>query len=306
MKQLLNKFLSLPAIKTAALFFLRKPGKPLYLAVGIHAEKIYDAAVYEKLAELGRSLPFKAAAFVMTPLSPITRAEMEKDKVTEETFTVRLKLLAGLYEIGLHGHFCKPKEGPAPGRETFAWLLTAGFERTWEDPVELGKQFRAEYGYLAANVDKPKMFCAGWWFLNERIVRLLEEYGFDTDCSILHGQVDSFGGHYLGADSLPGNGEAFILPPSQNVAEFPSVPYLDMAWWRLVLALLPLLFGGKGPLFAVLPVHDNGLPEQLENIRENIRLLSRIRNVEFVPLSRMRELAIGAGLAAAGSPAGMR
>ena len=78
MKNILRKLLSLTAVKNIILFFLGKPGKPLYLAVAVHTEKIQDAAVFEKMSEFGRALPFKAAAFVMTPLCPIIKAEMEK------------------------------------------------------------------------------------------------------------------------------------------------------------------------------------------------------------------------------------
>lgn len=291
MKKRFRKLLSLPAIKKTAHFFLGKPGKPLYLTVAVHTEGIQDAAIFEKMAQFSRALPFKATAFVMTPLSPIIRAEMKKKGITEETFTAKLKSLGGLYEIGFHGHYCQPWSGASLSRETSTWLKSAGFERISDDPEALKKQFKTEYDYLAANVCKPKSYCAGWWVLNETIVRLLEKYGFDTDCSILHGGEDSFGGRYLTEDRLPGKGRAFILPPSKTVAEFLSVAYLNMNWWSLIRELFPMLAGVKDPLFAVLPVHDRALTVEGEKVLENIRLLFKIRNVKFVSLSRMRELA---------------
>lgn len=297
MKNLLRKLLSLKAIKNIIAFFLFKPGRPLYLAVAVHTEKIQDPVVFEKLSEFGRLLPFKAAAFVMTPACPIVKAELEKSGETEAEFNSRLKALSGLFEIGLHGHFCRPCADPSRGPANGAWLRDAGFERTSDEPALVREQFRLEYEYLAAYAYKPELYCAGWWLLNETVVRLLEEYSFKADCSVRHDRADSFGHLYLPEERLPGKGRAFILPPSKTVVEFPSITYLHEDWWGLVRGLLPMLFSSKGPLFAVLPVHDYSLTGDGEKVLENIRFLSKIRNVRFVSFSRMLEIAKVGGLA---------
>lgn len=295
MKNIFRKLLSLTAAKNIIPFFLGKPGRPLYLSVAVHTEKIQDPVIFEKLAGFGRALPFKPAAFVMTPASPIVAAEMNKTGTTDEAFRARLRNLSDLFEIGLHGHYCRPCADPS-GPANEAWLRGAGFELTSGEPNLVREQFKLEYDYLAANGYKSELYCAGWWLLNETVVRLLEEYSFKADCSVRHGCDDTFGARYLRREQLPGKGRAFILPPSKNVAEFPSVTYLHLDWWVLVRDLLPMLFSFKGPLFAVLPVHDYSLPEEGEKVLENIRLLSRIRNVEFVPFSRMPEIAKEEGL----------
>jgi hypothetical protein len=272
-------------------FVLSKRGGPLYLAVAVHAEKIQDAAVFAKLLEFRRALQFAPAAFVMTPASPIVMAEMEKSGITKKLFTERLKTLGVSFDIGLHGHYCRPLHGRQPAKETPPWLKQAGFEPTSDEPAAIKKQFKAEYEYLASAGYAPKLYCSGWWVLNETIVKLLDEYGFEADCSIRQGCVDSLGGRYLFDGSLPAKGLAFILPPSKKVVELPSIAYLDMEWWRLLKELIPMLLSTDGPMFAVLSVHDYNLRDDSQKILANISALLKIRNVEFVTVSRMQELA---------------
>lgn len=274
---------------------MRKRGGTLYLAVAIHTEHIQEEKIFESLAAFGRGLPFRPAAFVMTPRSPIIAKELAERGIEETVFTRRLKDLSGLFEIGMHGHYCKPAGPEALMREPAPWIARAGFEQTTGSPAEVRAQFAQEYEYLSATTGKPEIYSGGWWFLNETIVALLGEYGLLSDSSIRYGRADSFGNMYLPASEMPGKGTPFILPPSADVAEFPSVSYLHGEWWMLIKELLPMLLRADGPLFAVLPAHDHDIPEHGEKMLENIRLLSEIINVRFVPFSRMRELALEAG-----------
>ena len=295
MREFIKKLLAGGPVKEILPRLMFKPGKPLYLAVGVHTEHVHVEAVYKKMAEFGKQLPFKGAAFIMTPRSPIVAKEMAEAGVSEETFTERLKLLSGMFEVGMHGHCCRLRRQGSIQDEPAQWLVRAGFERTSGFPREMREQFKAEYDYLSADIGRPEIYSGGWWFMNATVASLLEEYGVYSDCTIRHDASDSFGNRYLTEEELPVKGLPFVLPPSRNVVEFPSVAYLYSDWWRIVLALLPMLVNSDGPLFAVLPMHDHDLPEYGDRILENIRLLSKIRNVRFVPFSGMRHIAQEAG-----------
>lgn len=301
MNFLFRKFLSYPYVKRAVFNCLRKPGQPLYLAVAIHTEKIQDAETFGRMLELGRALPFKPSSCVMTPANPYIKADMERGGVSESEFLGRLKEMAGLFEIGYHGHYCKSSKTAAdPAARTE--IERAGFSLTLDEPEAIKTQFLAEYEYLSSNLYPPKTYSAGWWVMNATVAGLLETKDFGADCSLRRSYRDTFGGEYLPQGSMPENGVPFILPGTEKVIELPGVFYLHMNWWTVLKELFPLLSRTAGPLFAVLPTHDYNLKEDLGKVLENLRLLSGIPNVRFVSLSKMKELAESAG-PVFGSPA---
>ena len=294
MKRLIRGLLSTPAACGAARKLLRKPGKTLYLSVCVHTEKLHDRETFENLMRLGRGLDFRPSACVMTPANPFIKDAMERGGVGEDVFSARLKELSGLFEIGYHGHWCAPANArPVPGARTE--IERAGFRLTMDDAEAVKAQFRAEYRYLEEKLAAPKAYSAGWWFMNSCVAGLLQEAGFETDCSLRPGLADSFGRSYpppCGARP----GRPFILPGTGSVLELPSTFYLHMNWWTVIRDLVPLLATSAGPLFAVLPVHDYNLLQDHGNVINNIRLLSGMKNVKFVELSGMRALAEKEGL----------
>jgi len=294
MNPMFRKILSLPCVKRAVLSFLGKPGKPLYLAVVVHTEKIQDTETFGRMLELGRALPFKPSACVMTPANPCIKADMERGGVSGDEFLRRLKELSGFFEIGYHGHYCRPSKTAAnPAARTE--IERAGFSLTLDEPEAIKTQFLAEYAYLSSNLYPPKVYSAGWWVINSTLAGLLGTKDFESDCSLRRSYRDTFGGKYLPQADMPENGVPFILPGTEKVLELPSVFYLHMNWWTVLKELFPLLARTGGPLFAVLPTHDYNLKEDLDKVLENLRLLSGLPNVRFVSLSKMKELAESAG-----------
>ncbi len=289
MNALLKSVLSTAAAKKLFFWPLRKLGRPLYLTVCVHTERIQDAAVFSGMRELGLALPFRPAACVMTPANPYVKADMERRGVSGEEFLSRLKTLSDSFEIGYHGHYCRPGGAPAPGASTE--IERAGFKLTLDDPEALAAQFRSECDYLRSNLYPPEIYSAGWWFMNARLAELLGENGFTADCSLRRARPDTFGTEYLAGSGMSENGKPFILPGSGDVTELPSLFYLHMNWWTVLRELFPLLKRAGGPLFAVLPTHDYNLVTDLEKVLENVRLLAGVPNVQFVSLSKMQELA---------------
>ncbi len=297
MRGILKKLLSSVLVKKTLPRLMFKRGKPLYLAVAVHMENIHDQATFENMLEFVKALWIKPAAFVMTPRCPIIRKEMADIGLSEAIFTERLKILSEVYEIGMHGHYCRIKQPDSAYVETVDWMRKAGFERIADFPEMIREQFKAEHEYLSETVGSPETYCGGWWYMNQTIVRLLEEYGISADCSLRYSYTDSFGDRYMPLERMPEEGTAFLLPPSKTVVEFTSIAYLASEWWQIARDLLPILLNPGGPFFAVLPMHDYNLQKEGAKKLDNIRLLSKIRNVHFVSLSRMRSLALESGVA---------
>ncbi len=292
MNPLFRAALSSTALKNVFKRVFVKPGRPLYLSVCVHTEKIQDDETFGGLLELGRALPFRACACVMTPANPFIRADMEKRGLSEAVFISRLKALDEFFDIGYHGHWCRQGGGsPSAGTE----IERAGFSLTFDDPEALKEQFREEYDWLSANLYPPEFYSAGWWVMNPSVAGLLAEKGFKADCSLRRNYADTFGRRALEETLMPENGVPFELPGAEGVTELPSVFYLHMNWWTVARELFPLLSRTGGPYFAVLPTHDYNLKEELHKVLDNVRLLSGVRGVRFVSLRKMNELARSGG-----------
>ena len=267
----------------------------MYLTCVIHSDAVQDAVVFNKLLSFSEGLTFKPALCVMTPANPYVRKDMKLRGVSEKEFVYRLRTLSKYYEIGLHGHWCRPlpQGTPAvhrkPGRPTR--IEEAGFELTLDDPAAVEQQFLAERSWLTSNFGTPLVYSAGWWFLDGSILRLLDNCGFAADCSFRYGQPDSFGNTALQAQALPPPGRPFGLPPSGRVIELPSLSYLHWNWWSVVRSALPLLRSRGGPLFASLPLHDYNLLDDGGKAAVNIALLSEFGNVRWLAVTAAAVLA---------------
>jgi hypothetical protein len=293
MNSILARLFSLGITKRTAEKLLKKKGSPLYFGAVIHCERIYDTEVFEKLLLFSKIVPARAALCVMTPENPYIRSQMEKHGVDMESFSNRLKMLSEVYDIGFHGHWCA-KRGAAdapfqnPGR--ISEIERAGFRITSDDPAEVRKQFSLENAYLGSLSFKPRIYSAGWWYLNREIVKLLDEHGYTSDCSVRHGQGDSFGGAYISDKDLPERGIPFRLSPSKNIIEFAGISYLNFNWWSLAMDLRGMLSSPKES-FVTVPLHDYNLTRDMNKITNNIRFLSAIKNCRWSGLIEMRAAA---------------
>jgi hypothetical protein len=294
MNQILASFLSIGAVRKAAEITMRKNGSSLYLGLVIHCERIFETETFEKLLAFSKIAPKKATLCVMTPENPFIQFQIEKAGLDRRAFDDRLKRLSEDYEIGFHGHWCRkggggqsaaPKGGRSAGVERF------GFKVISDDPAEVRKQFVLENNYLNSLGIKPKVYSAGWWYLDESIVKLLDEFGYSADCSVRYGLPNFFGGTYLDASALPQKGLPFYLAPSNNIIEFTSISYMNFNWWSLAKDLFKPLNSSEGPLFVTVPIHDYSLPEDMDKVTANINFLSTIKNCHWSSVSEMHKMA---------------
>ena len=193
-----RKLLSLKLIKYIARLILRKAGEPLNAVFVLHTEMVQDDRVFEKLMRLGEWLSFRPALCVMTPRNPYIKEDMVKKNVSEAEFGRRLIELKKYYEIGFHGHWCKKStEAARFSYDVSTRIERAGFQLTLDNPAAIEEQFKDEYEYLKEYGFKPRIYTAGWWFLNNTIVHLLDTYGFKFDCSLRYKYADTFGGRHM-------------------------------------------------------------------------------------------------------------
>ena len=291
MNILAKKVLSLGAVKRTASLLLRKKGKPLYAGFVIHSEMVQDIRVFNKLMELGAWLTFKPALCVMTPRNPYIREDMSQSNVTEVEFARRLKELNAYYDMGFHGHWCRKGRPEAPFNTKISTRIEkAGFTLTLNEPPEIEKQFKEEYDFFKEYGVRPQIYSAGWWFLNDTVVKLLDSYGFMLDCSLRRGYPDTFGGRYMPAGEMPPLGKPFLLKPSRKVLECAGIFYLNANWWTLAKDLYPALSSADGPSAVTVPLHDYDLLDDLEKVKENITLIGSLKNVSWLSASGLLSL----------------
>jgi hypothetical protein len=296
--KLLRHLLSPDVVRKGTAHLIGKRGEGLYLSLIFHAEKIQEERVYRRLCQFGRFLSsgyhFRTTLCLMTPQNPYLQCQMRAGRISEKEYRQRVKSLSQWYDLGFHGHWCKSNAtnmvSPGLIPEEYRKL---GFGLTLAEPQAIEEQFRAEVDYLSTNFYPPKVYTAGWWYLSEQIINLLDEHRFDIDCSVRYGRKDTFGGHYLPPDQLPEQGYLFHPYPAKRLMEVPSIAYLHMNWWTIIRDLLPVLKASRRPLFSVLPLHDYNLLDGLEKIQENVAFLAHIKNVHWVEVTKMPSLAKG-------------
>jgi hypothetical protein len=290
MSRLLHKLLNNTWLKNKAGSTLRKRGAPLHAGLVIHSEKIQDISVYNQLLALKENLRFRPLLCVMTPENPYIRADMHAKGCSENEFNDRLLRLQQSYDIGLHGHWCREKKAGESlslykkGRETY--IEAAGFPLTMHDAKAVQKQFSQEYSYLKAIGCHPPAYSAGWWFFNDVIADLLDEYGFGIDCSVNKTFTDSFGTPVCGKFTQKTVGDIHYFTPKKRTASIISLSYIHYNWWSLIEDILTLLFK-KDQRHVVFPLHDYDLPKYSEKIRSNITFLHRISGVNWCGVPQM-------------------
>jgi len=278
--------------------------EPLHVTFAFHVECIADARVFELFLGFIRWLRAETQcaplACVMTPRCPVIAAQMTGLGVSEGEYESRVGQLAEVAELGYHGHFYVRHPSPGAAQERCTHLLGDGSgQPDWElmcqnslspmsqeafDESVVSEQMAEELDWLRARHENIVTYVAGWWMLNEGVVRLLEQHGIEADCSIRRHHPNTFGGSYLSDDdilpggepSVPPRGEPFILPPSQGIVEIQSGFYPVDHPRRTKELLAPTLSHRPDqPLFMVFPSHEGEAIQLGRVFRENVHMLMK-------------------------------
>jgi hypothetical protein len=199
---------------------------------------------------------------------------------SEDDVMFRIQELKKFADIGYHGHFYKEVGG------RLEEISALNFEK---DVVR--SQMEAEIGWLRQAGVVPKVYIAGWWFLNQEIIRGLEHFGIEIDVSIRKDKPDFFGGRYLEENRIPPYGRPFILPPSRNILEIQSIfgPVMMPIVMKGHLSKY-LDIGDSENLFLVFPLHDWDISKYYRNIWANVLMLEKSRRaVDWMDILMMRQ-----------------
>ncbi len=271
MKSILQacRYAWLTALDAAAPRPLPERGRPLYVTFVFHTERIADAAVFEPFLEfvlwLSDTTGARPTACVTTPHCPECAELMRANGVNEADYAARLRRLAQAADIGYHGHFFAQDAGRLEPMSPKNFRADAAAE-----------QMDKEMAWLEGCVGPPRAYCAGWWLLNESIVRLLDARGVEADSSIRHYHANTFGSRYLDDDALPPRGEPFLLPPSRRIIEIPSAFYPIHHPRRTREQLRPTLeHAPDRPLVLAFPAHEGEILQHGRAFRDNVLMLTR-------------------------------
>jgi len=273
-----------------AVWYLAKgdlPGRTgvSYVNFCVHTEMLYDEKTYLHLLKFSRNFNAltgnRTTLCVTTPLSPCVKKEMKRLGVHEKSVAERLSELKKTSEIGYHGHFYD---------DTGVDLKEMSAENFDERAVR--NQMASEIKWLTACGVTPKIYTAGWWFLNSRIVRMLETFGIEMDSSVRKGKSDFFGGRYLGEDEVPPYGKPFILPPSSNILEIQSIfgPVMPPFFMKAHLSGY-LEIDREKDIFFVFPLHDWDITRYGGSINANVSALDKLKGrFEWMDMTGMRNV----------------
>lgn len=270
--------------------------EPLHVTFLFHVEYLADAQTFSPFLDFVKWLRAETQCPPMvcmtTPHCPLTAAQMSGLGVSESEYEDRVGQLADCAELGYHGHFYVRHFSPETARKRCGELLGDGtdqpdWELMWQnslspmsqedfDESAVADQMAEELSWLRERHPNIVTYVAGWWVLNEGVVRLLEEHGVEADCSVRRHHPNTFGSRYLTDDAIPPRGAPFILPASQRIVEIQSGFYPVDHPRRTKKLLTPALSHRPDqPLFMVFPSHEGEVIQFGRAFRENVRMLMK-------------------------------
>lgn len=257
---------------------------PAYFNFCIHAERIYDDAIFEELLKFSKDFNSrtgnKIAACIMTPHCPEIRRHMEIGGFSNDEFKRRVLALSAYANVGYHGHFY------FDDASALVHISHANYER-----AVVEKQIDDEMEWFKDAGIAPKIYTSGRWFLNKDIISKLEAYDFQIDLSIRKGKADTAGGRYLEDKEIPKHGHPFVIPPSKNMVEIQSIFGPNMPPFAMKGHLFQYVAKDMAEeLFFIFPLHDWDLPKSRKNIWANIEELCRSEStVRWMDVFQMRD-----------------
>jgi hypothetical protein len=147
-----------------------------------HTEHIYNKKTFETLISFCK-LYFqitnsKPVCTVMTPPNPRVMKGMKEHHCSNEIYVERVTQLSTYAHIGFHGHFWGD-----PQQFHNSKFDIKGNNKNYE-LFSLREQFQSQVNWFRENnLDHNQTYAAGWWFINNDILKLLSEEGIRFDYS---------------------------------------------------------------------------------------------------------------------------
>ena len=285
--------------------------KPININFVFHAESIANKKIFGKLMDFCKKFfdhtHAKPTLCITTPFCPQTQCQFEEFNITIGEYEKRVRDVSVFAEIGYHGHFFRRITHKNESSELYSELFKNKnkeiFSSMWEhkllpvshlnyDSSLIKEQMHAEFNWLKEQKIYPITYVAGWWFLNDDIIKQLEDFGIRVDCSIRRNHTNTFGKKFIKDNKIPQRGEPFILSPSQNIIEIQSVFY-PIHHPRLTRNMLKNVidFRPDKELFIVFPSHETELLEFRREFWASIKVLTKLDYIKWTNLSKMNRLA---------------
>lgn len=242
---------------------------PISFCLVFHSERFHEEPVYSAflrfLEAFHRITGTRAIVCVLTPRCPEVQVALRQHGVSEEVFTERMHAIAAHSHIGYHGHFYRDGDPGAP-------IVAPG---PHGDSVR--RQFDAEVEWLSQQGFPPRLYSAGWWYMDAAIVERLVTHRFQVDFSTWGGEKDPGTGRRREGHDAARMGDTFILPGTESLLEIPSLfGPSDHPFWLVKRHLPPLLARDPCvPLYGALPTHDWNVPDYATSMLATIRFFHR-------------------------------
>lgn len=277
---------------------------PLYTNFIFHVEEISSDKSFSSLLEFAKKLNqetgVRLIACIKTAINPMSKISLAKESLTEKDYIKRVTMLTNFCDIGYHGHFpCYTEDSSLARQKSLEFLGTENFSRTYDDKLLptivtgeneelLQERIHNEIEWLRKYFYQPRIYSAGFWYITEKIISLLEENGIEADSSIRKKHKDSFGSNFLNDEDYPQRGIPFILKPSRNIIEIQSAFYLvehsknTQKYLQETFSLLP-----EKPLFLFFPSHETELIKHKKEMYCNLKYLASSPNIKLANLDTL-------------------
>lgn len=142
----------------------------------LHVERLHEdqafAHVLEFFTDYLRISGHRAVATVIPPTAPILRQALVDAGFSELQYEERLRQLAQVCDIGLHGHYVRDVVGP---------VLVHNY---WNEREIVVTQMAAEIEWLESRgLMTRRIYSGGWWYCDRMMVEILLGFGFEFDFS---------------------------------------------------------------------------------------------------------------------------
>ena len=288
--------------------------EPVRVNFVFHTERVAEAPSFDRLlafvSAFHRATGARPTLCLLTPECPKVRVQMERGGIAEGAIVERIARLLEHAEAGYHGHFYEVSADEASARAAFRAHFgrdgvypgpTRDGRATWLIPVShlnprhdlAAAQMDRELDWLSRAGIRPRVYVAGWWHMDAEVARMLDQRGFDIDCSIRRRHANTFGARYLGDEAIPPRGEPFLLPPTRRVLEVQSIFYPVDHPYRMRTAYADIAAHRPDrPLFVALPSHEGELFTHGRVFWDHVRRISASRAFAWHDVSTFAE-AIG-------------
>ena len=153
-----------------------RPLQGLRVIPVLHVERLDDDGSFQNVMRFAKDYldrtQKKAVMTVITPEAPLLKRQLANSGFSAEKYEERIRHLASISDVGLHGHFTRLGEPNAP------------VHNYWSESSLVAEQLAREIAWLEERgLMRHRAYSAGWWYLDQSVIESLQKLGFSFDFS---------------------------------------------------------------------------------------------------------------------------